>query len=85
MATDIEASHKLATVPETVLKKRKRDEQWAATRRDMMQRLNKRGKKKETFVRAEKLIKEFRKRVSNPFPPHFSVPWWLQDDMRLTS
>ena len=63
----LEASHKLNTVPEVVLKKRKRDEQWAATRRDLLQRIqgkNKNGQKRfEPFTRAEKLIKEYRKRV----------------------
>lgn len=62
-------SHSFAqpsTVPESVLKKRKRDEQWAAQKAAAAAEAKAAGEKKreEIFKRAEKYVKEYRDQVS---------------------
>ena len=55
-----------STVPESVLKKRKRDEQWAAQKAAAAAEAKAAGEKKreEIFKRAEKYVKEYRDQVS---------------------
>lgn len=57
-----EEAKPLATVPESVLKKRKRDEQWAADRAEQQQkaRADAKANRKVIFKRAEQYIKEYR-------------------------
>ena len=52
-------------VPESVLKKRKRDEDWAAKRAAAASGQKKKSKdgRKEIFRRAEKYVKEYRDQV----------------------
>ena len=54
-----------STVPESVLKKRKRDEQWASQKAAAAAEAKKAGEKKreEIFKRAEKYVKEYRDQV----------------------
>lgn len=63
-----EAEAPLHTVPETLLKKRKRDEQWALARKEQLQEAKVRNAKnrKVIFKRAEQYIKEYRQQVSAP-------------------
>lgn len=68
-------------VPESVLKKRKRDEQWAKNRAEQLQKAEAKAKenKEVIFKRAEQYIAEYRQQVENlhgipdtfqaPFPP----------------
>jgi|TARA_B110000003_G_scaffold273465_1_gene311257 hypothetical protein len=60
-ARDVQPS----TVPESVLKKRKRDEQWASQKAAAAAEAKKAGEKKreEIFKRAEKYVKEYRDQV----------------------
>ena len=55
-----------STVPESVLKKRKRDEQWAAQKAAAAADAKKasEAKREEIFKRAEKYVKEYRDQVS---------------------
>jgi large subunit ribosomal protein L7e len=54
------------TVPETLLKKRKRDEQWAWTRKQQLEVSRSKNVKNRQliFKRAEQYIKEYRSQVS---------------------
>ncbi len=58
-------------VPETVLKKRKRDEEWA-TKKAAQQaeaKTKARASRKEIFKRAEQYVKEYREKVDHgPLP-----------------
>ena len=60
-ARDVQPS----TVPESVLKKRKRDEQWASQKAAAAAEAKKAREKKreEIFKRAEKYVKEYRDQV----------------------
>lgn len=53
------------TVPETVLKKRKRDEEWATKKAAQQADAKKKAKesRKEIFKRAEQYVKEYRAKV----------------------
>jgi len=53
------------TVPETLLKKRKRDEQWASTRKQQLAVSRSKNVKNRQliFKRAEQYIKEYRSQV----------------------
>ena len=55
-------------VPETILKKRKRDEQWAAKATAAKAEAKKKAaaKKQEIFKRAEKYVQEYRQQVGIP-------------------
>ena len=55
----------LATVPELVLKKRKRDELWAKQRQEQLQTAKAKSKdnRKVIFKRAEAYVKEYRQQV----------------------
>ncbi len=59
------AAADVATVPETLLKKRKRDEQWASARKQQLEASrNKNAKNRQLiFKRAEQYIKEYRSQV----------------------
>ena len=65
-------------VPETVLKKRKRDEEWA-TKKAAQQaeaKTKARASRKEIFKRAEQYVKEYRKKVGPwPAPRCMGRPW----------
>jgi large subunit ribosomal protein L7e len=54
-----------AHVPETLLKKRKRDEQWAINRKEQLETSKKNSAKNRTliFKRAEQYIREYRGQV----------------------
>lgn len=54
-----------APVPETVLKRRKRDEQWAADRAAAQEaaRAKRRASRADAFKRAESYVKEYRAQV----------------------
>jgi len=70
-----------STVPESVLKKRKRDEQWAAQKAAAAAEAKASGEKKreEIFKRAEKYVKEYRDQVSvfrNDAPARRMRPQW---------
>ena len=54
------------TVPESILKKRKRDEQWAAKATAAKAEAKKKAaaKKQEIFKRAEKYVAEYRSQAS---------------------
>eukprot|EP00246_Nothoceros_aenigmaticus_P016460 TRINITY_DN74_c0_g1_i1.p1 TRINITY_DN74_c0_g1~~TRINITY_DN74_c0_g1_i1.p1 ORF type:complete len:248 (-),score=52.15 TRINITY_DN74_c0_g1_i1:388-1131(-) len=56
-----------ATVPESVLKKRKRDEQWALARKEQLQAARARSatNRKVIFKRAEQYIKEYRQQEAD--------------------
>ncbi|KAH7425135.1 hypothetical protein KP509_11G041100 [Ceratopteris richardii] len=55
------------TVPETVLKKRKRDEQWAVAKKECEQKLKLKSivNRKTIFKRAEQYIKEYRQQEAD--------------------
>jgi large subunit ribosomal protein L7e len=63
MSSEVKAS----TVPESVLKKRKRDEQWAKNRAEELQLSKAKAKenRKVIFKRAEQYIKEYRQQESD--------------------
>ena len=54
-------------VPETVLKKRKRDEEWAAKKASSVTEGKKKAKagRKDIFKRAEQYVKEYRQQVQS--------------------
>ena len=56
---------KVASVPESALKKRKRDEDWAAKRAALVTDKKKKAKtdRREIFKRAEQYVKEYRAQV----------------------
>jgi hypothetical protein len=62
---DVEAAAVVPTVPETLLKKRKRDEEWASARKQQLEAArNKNAKNRQLiFKRAEQYIKEYRSQV----------------------
>ena len=68
-------------VPETLLKKRKRDEQWAANRAASSEASKKKAKagRKEIFKRAEQYVKEYRNQVGAS-----CLVWYCQSDTGLT-
>lgn len=53
------------TVPESVLKKRKRDEQWALSRKEQQDasKIKNRENRKVIFKRADQYVKEYRQQV----------------------
>ena len=53
------------TVPETVLKKRKRNEQWEQTKAAQVadKKAKSKDKRKDIFKRAEQYVKEYRQQV----------------------
>jgi large subunit ribosomal protein L7e len=61
----MEVETAVPTVPETLLKKRKRDEEWASARTQQLEASrNKNAKNRQLiFKRAEQYIKEYRSQV----------------------
>jgi large subunit ribosomal protein L7e len=59
------AAADVAVVPETLLKKRKRDEQWASARKQQLEASRTKSAKNRQliFKRAEQYIKEYRSQV----------------------
>jgi large subunit ribosomal protein L7e len=59
------AAAAVPSVPETLLKKRKRDEQWASTRKQQLEVSRSKNVKNRQliFKRAEQYIKEYRSQV----------------------
>jgi large subunit ribosomal protein L7e len=59
------AAADVAMVPETLLKKRKRDEQWASARKQQLEASRTKNAKNRQliFKRAEQYIKEYRSQV----------------------
>ena len=57
------------TVPETVLKKRKRNEQWEQTKAAQVadKKAKSKDKRKDIFKRAEQYVKEYRQQVQAQF------------------
>ena len=66
------AQASIKTVPETLLKKRKRDEQWALNRKEQLETAKKNSSKNRTviFKRAEQYIREYRGQVRLGVFPH---------------
>ena len=62
------AEKKAPTVPESVLKRRKRDEDWAAKKAATATDAKKKARdsRKDIFKRAESYVKEYRDQVSMP-------------------
>mgnify|MGYP002775593235 FL=1 len=70
-----------ATVPESVLKKRKRDDQWSLTRKQKAEetKSNSAANRKGVFKRAEQFIKEYRQQVCFH---DVDIPFCLQRGMK---
>lgn len=64
------------TVPETVLKKRKRNEQWAEKQAERKRKEEANAKKRQelAFKRAEQYVKEYRQEASSLY----IIPFHLQ-------
>lgn len=64
----------MKTVPETLLKKRKRDEQWAINRKEQLESAKGKNSKSRTviFKRAEQYIREYRGQVSSYSAKHLN-------------
>jgi hypothetical protein len=62
---EVEAAAVVPTVPETLLKKRKRDEEWASARKQQLEAARSKNAKNRQliFKRAEQYIKEYRSQV----------------------
>ena len=62
----------MAVVPESVLKKRKRDEQWTLARKEQAEeaKLKSIQNRKVIFKRAEQYIKQYRQQVIMLIPDH---------------
>ena len=62
----------VAVVPESVLKKRKRDEQWSLARKEQAEeaKLKSIQNRKVIFKRAEQYIKQYRQQVIMLIPDH---------------
>ncbi len=62
---EVEAAAVVPTVPETLLKKRKRDEEWASARKQQLEAARSKNVKNRQliFKRAEQYIKEYRSQV----------------------
>ena len=75
--TEPKAQKKAPTVPESVLKRRKRDEDWAAKKASAATDAKKkaRDQRTEVFKRAESYVKEYRDQVSTAYirSPTYSV------------
>ena len=72
-----------ATVPESVLKRRKRDEDWAAKKAAAATDARKkaRDQRKEIFKRAETYVKEYRDQVPDTTRTHDSAPALLHQHL----
>jgi large subunit ribosomal protein L7e len=62
---NMEVEAAAAVVPETLLKKRKRDEEWASARKQQLEAARSKNAKNRQliFKRAEQYIKEYRSQV----------------------
>ncbi len=62
---EVEAAAVVPTVPETLLKKRKRDEEWASARKQQLEAARSKNAKNRQliFKRAEQYIKDYRSQV----------------------
>jgi len=70
------AEAKAAAVPESVLRKRKREEQWAADKKEkaLADRKKALESRKAIFARAEQYAQEYDAQVSDPTFPSVSKP-----------